>query len=109
MKNTLFQKFKDIKNLGVEDTECKSYTGYNLHHFKILVSKLESMRSTNQRTVSQAVAIFLCRFRNSHKFNVVATLFDPALDFDDCRRWYKDVAKAIERHIIPLELRANTR
>lgn len=103
-KETLFDKFKDVKKLRVSDSECKTYTGFNKRQFETIVSDLPSMRDSKNRSASQAVAIYLNRLRSGHTLSVVADTFQQ--EWPLVRNWCEDVESAFTRDLIPKRLGA---
>ena len=103
---TLLNRFKDIKKLQVTDAECKSYTGYDKAKFTTIVKELKSMRDSQNRTVSQATAIYLNRLRFGHSLKVVTTVFDGNLEWSTVQNWCTEVEAAFEREVIRKRLGA---
>ena len=101
MEVSFLDRFKNVKELGISDEECKAFTGFSKAIFKDIVHSLKSMRNTEYRTVSQAVAIYLTRLHNGHVLSFLCKMFARELEWHTVRNWCNEVEKAFERDIIP--------
>ena len=104
MDSSFFIKFRDIKQLGISDDECKAFTGYNKAVFRDIVTSLKSLRNSDKRTVSQAVAIYMTRLHNGHTLVFLCKMFGPNLEWHDVRNWCNEVEDAFMRDVVPKQL-----
>ena len=69
-KNTLLQCFNDK---SISSNQCKSITGLTIDQYYTL--KLKSLRESKNRTIIDALTIFLSRLRTNLSYESLSTIF----------------------------------
>ena len=71
-ENSILSSFN---NKSISTHDCHSLTGLTLENFFDLASKLHSLKQSKNRTVIEALLIFLFRLKTNNSLNSIATLF----------------------------------
>ena len=96
-KSSVMMSFKLSTTL---EKDCYSITGFNNDQFHELLSKLTTLRNTDLRSRSEAVAVFLSRLRHNVSYDALSSF----LSFRNAKvieNICNEVENAFMKHIVP--------
>ncbi len=103
-KNNLFSKFENIKSI-TEDM-CIRNTGFNKNQFIEISESISSMRDSESRTKTLALAIYLFWLRTGLSQELIATHFDSISQLD-VSRYCDQVRDALTKDFVVKNIGAN--
>ena len=89
-----------IEDSTLSDERIKSLTGYSIEQLSKLKSMLISMRNSDNRTINQALFVFLFKLRTGNSNNVTASIFDIQLE-QNVSDYIDSVMKSFNKDILP--------
>ena len=92
LNNNIFSQFDSLKTIN--DDTCLRVTGLKSEDFDILLENLHSMREREQRTRSQALAVFLFWLKTGIEQEVIASYFG-IIDQQQVSRYCSQVRDAL--------------
>ena len=72
-KNSILSRFETIEK--VTNNDCLKFTGFDRKEFIILYEFLQTMRESMERTVSQALSIYLFWLKTGNDLRTIAAVF----------------------------------
>jgi hypothetical protein len=104
-KHTVFEKFTNKKH--ITDDICKQFTNLNKNQFFSLADELKSLKHSQTRSKSQALATYLFWLKTGLDHRTIATLF--SIDNHQTISQYCDqVRNAMEIDFLPHNIGANS-
>ena len=104
-KNSILSRFENIENISNND--CLKFTGFSRKDFLSLHDDLLSMRNSLQRTVSQALAVYLFWLKTGNDLRTVAAIFGLN-DHFEVSRYLEQVRETLMKKFVCENIGANS-
>ena len=103
-KSNIRSRFEDIDN--VSNITCQTFTGFSREDFMLIHESLKSMRNTPQRSISEALAVYLFWMKTGLDTRTIAAVFELN-DHYEVSRYSEQVRVALITDLVPQNLGSN--
>ena len=104
INKSLFEKFKNSSI--VENDDCIQFSGFSKNDFKIIEESLINMRNSNERSISQALAVYLCWMKRNVDQTFLATIF--GISQRDVSRYCQQIRESLMNNFVKNNLGASS-
>lgn len=94
-----------VDDNNLSDERIKSLTGFTVGQINDLKNLLVSMRSSGNRSVNQALFVFLFKLRTGNSNNITASIFDIKYE-QNVSDYCESVLNAFQKDVLPLRFGA---